>query len=92
MSLHRRTTVTSLPTHSSFPDLATLEAEALARLVTVVRRCKDTLRSSLVRMTWPSLDSSLARLAAPEPGCARTLAGTAAWLLQVHTLLFCQTL
>ena len=37
-------------------------AEALARLVTVVRRCRDMLRSSLVRVAWPSLDSSLAGL------------------------------
>ena len=57
-------------------------AESLARLITVVHRCRDTLRSRLVRVAWPCLDSSLACLAAPEPGCARSLAVTAAWLLQ----------
>ena len=67
-------------------------AEALARLVTVVRRCRDTLRSSLVRVAWPSLDSSLACMAAPEPRRGRTLAGTANWLLQPQVALTYQTL
>ena len=35
-----------------------------------------------MRVAWPCLDSSLACLAAPEPSCASSLAGTAAWLLQ----------
>ena len=43
-----------------------------------------------MRAAWPCLDSSLACLAAPEPACARSLADTAAWLLQpqVQTLIF----
>ena len=71
----------SLLTHSSFPDLTSPVAEAVAGLVEVMGAAAAGVGAALAREEWPGLDTAVVAVAAGEPRLDLTLQETAAWLL-----------
>lgn len=71
----------SLLTHSSFPDLTSPVAAAVAGLVEVMGAAAAGVVAALAREEWAGLDTAVVAVAAGQPRLDLTLQESATWLL-----------